>query len=149
MAANIEIANACDKLQGQITSGTSSIAQRAALAAYEGGLDTVNEMVAEFKKRRDIVYALITEIPGVNVNLPDGAFYFFPEIKSYFGTSNGDIKINTAEDLSLYLLNEAHVSTVTGEAFGNEDCIRISYAASEDQLRKAVLRIKDALAKLS
>jgi aspartate aminotransferase len=91
----------------------------------------------------------ISCIPGVKVNLPDGAFYFFPEIKSYFGKSNGDIQINTAEDLSLYLLNEAHVSTVTGEAFGNEDCIRISYAASEDQLRKAVSRISEALAKLS
>ncbi len=149
MAANKEIANACDKLQGQITSGTSSIAQRAALEAYHGGLATVNEMVAEFKKRRDIVYALLSEIPGVNVNLPDGAFYFFPEIKSYFGKKDGENVINTAEDLSLYLLNEAHVSTVTGEAFGNEDCIRISYAASEEQLRKAVSRIKNALAKLS
>ncbi|RZK75498.1 MAG: pyridoxal phosphate-dependent aminotransferase [Pedobacter sp.] len=149
MAANKEIANACDKLQGQITSGTSSIAQRAALAAYEGGLESVNEMVAEFKNRRDIVYSLLSQVPGVKVNLPDGAFYFFPEIKSYFGKSSGDIQINTAEDLSLYLLNEAHVSTVTGEAFGNEDCIRISYAASEDQLRKAVSRISEALAKLS
>ncbi|MES2829279.1 MAG: pyridoxal phosphate-dependent aminotransferase [Bacteroidota bacterium] len=148
MAANKEIANACDKLQGQITSGTSSIAQRAALEAYQGGLASVNEMVAEFKKRRDIVYALLSEIPGVNVNLPDGAFYFFPEIKDYFGKRNGEIVINNAEDLSLYLLNEAHVSTVTGEAFGNEDCIRISYAASEDQLRKAVAQIKSALEKL-
>ncbi|WP_285008473.1 pyridoxal phosphate-dependent aminotransferase [Pedobacter faecalis] len=149
MAANKEIASACDKLQGQITSGTSSIAQRAALAGYQGGLDSVKEMVAEFKKRRDIVYALLKEIPGVKVNLPDGAFYFFPEIKSYFGRRNGDTVINNAEDLCLYILNEAHVSTVTGEAFGNEDCIRISYAASEDQLRKAVSRIKDALVKLS
>ncbi|TDQ11127.1 pyridoxal phosphate-dependent aminotransferase [Pedobacter metabolipauper] len=149
MAANKEIANACDKMQGQITSGTSSIAQRAALAAYEGGLATVNEMVAEFKKRRDIVYGLLQEIPGVKVNLPDGAFYFFPEIKSYFGKRNGDQTIHTAEDLSLYLLNEAHVSTVTGEAFGNEDCIRISYAAAEETLRDAVSRIKTALAKLN
>ena len=149
MAANKEIANACDKLQGQITSGTSSIAQRAALAAYQGGLETVNEMVGEFKKRRDIVYALLKEIPGVNVNLPDGAFYFFPEIKSYFGKTDGTQTINSAEDLSLYLLNEAHVSTVTGEAFGNNDCIRISYAAAEDKLIDAVTRIKAALAKLS
>jgi len=148
MAANKEIANACDKLQGQITSGTSSIAQRAALEAYHGGLATVNEMVAEFKKRRDIVFELLSAIPGVNVNLPDGAFYFFPEIKAYFGKTDGTTVINTAEDLSLYLLNEAHVSTVTGEAFGNEDCIRISYAAAEDQLRTAVSRIAAALAKL-
>ncbi|WP_316751263.1 pyridoxal phosphate-dependent aminotransferase [Pedobacter gandavensis] len=149
MAANKEISNACDKMQGQVTSGTSSIAQRAALHAYQGGLDTVNEMVDEFKSRRDIVYSLLKEIPNIKVNLPDGAFYFFPEVKGYFGTSVGDYKITNAEDLCLYLLNEAHVSTVTGEAFGNEDCIRISYAAAEDKLRDAVLRIKTALAKLS
>ncbi|WP_432714878.1 pyridoxal phosphate-dependent aminotransferase [Pedobacter sp.] len=149
MAANKEIANACDKLQGQITSGTCSIAQRAALKAYQDGLDTVYVMVAEFKKRRDIVYRLLKEIPGINVNLPDGAFYFFPEVKSYFGKSVNGQTINTAEDLSLYLLNEAHVSTVTGEAFGNEDCIRISYAAAEETLRDAVARIAKALAKLN
>lgn len=149
MAANKEIAAACDKLQGQITSGTSSIAQRAALAAYEGNLDSVTEMKNEFKKRRDLVYGLLKEVPGVEVNLPDGAFYFFPEVKSFFGKSVNGAVINTADDLCLYLLNEAHVSTVTGEAFGNADCIRISYAAAEDQLVKAVSRIKDALAKIS
>ena len=149
VAANKEIASACDKLQGQITSGTCSIAQRAALKAYQDGLDTVHEMVAEFKKRRDVVYDLLKEVPGIKVNLPDGAFYFFPEVKSFFGkTVNGET-INTAEDLSLYLLNEAHVSTVTGEAFGNEDCIRISYAASEDTLREAVSRIANALSKIN
>ncbi|MCD0489018.1 pyridoxal phosphate-dependent aminotransferase [Pedobacter sp. MC2016-14] len=149
MASNKKLADACDKLQGQITSGTSSIAQRAALAAYQGTLDSVKEMVAEFKKRRDVVYALLSAIPGVKVNLPDGAFYFFPEVKSYFGKSSGSYTINNAEDLCLYILNEAHVSTVTGEAFGNEDCIRISYAAAEDKLRDAVSRIAGALAKLS
>ncbi|KEQ30245.1 pyridoxal phosphate-dependent aminotransferase [Pedobacter antarcticus] len=149
MAANKEIAAACDKLQGQITSGTSSIAQRAALAAYEGNLDSVTEMKNEFKKRRDLVYGLLKEVPGVEVNLPDGAFYFFPEVKSFFGKSVNGSVINTADDLCLYLLNEAHVSTVTGEAFGNADCIRISYAAAEDQLVQAVSRIKDALAKIS
>ncbi|HWW39023.1 pyridoxal phosphate-dependent aminotransferase [Pedobacter sp.] len=148
IAANKEIANAVDKMQGQITSGTCSIAQRAALKAYQDGLDTVHEMVAEFKKRRDIVYNLLKEIPGLNVNLPDGAFYFFPEVKSFFGKSADGQTINNAEDLSLYLLNEAHVSTVTGEAFGNDDCIRISYAAAEDKLRDAVSRIGKALAKL-
>jgi len=148
IAANKEIANAVDKMQGQITSGTCSIAQRAALKAYQDGLDTVHEMVAEFKKRRDIVYDLLKEIPGLNVNLPDGAFYFFPEVKSFFGKSADGQTINNAEDLSLYLLNEAHVSTVTGEAFGNDDCIRISYAAAEDKLRDAVSRIGKALAKL-
>lgn len=149
MAANKEIAAACDKLQGQITSGTSSIAQRAALAAYEGNLDSVTEMKNEFKKRRDLVYGLLKDVPGVEVNLPDGAFYFFPEVKSFFGKSVNGSVINTADDLCLYLLNEAHVSTVTGEAFGNADCIRISYAAAEDQLVKAVSRIKDALAKIN
>ncbi len=149
MASNKKLADACDKIQGQITSGTSSIAQRAALAAYQGTLDSVKEMVDEFKKRRDIVYDLLRVIPGIKVNLPDGAFYFFPEVKSYFGKSTGDYTITNAEDLCLYLLNEAHVSTVTGEAFGNEDCIRISYAAAEDKLRDAVSRIKTALEKLS
>lgn len=149
MASNKEIANACDKMQGQVTSGTSSIAQRAALHAYQGGLESVSAMVDEFRSRRDIVYSLLKEIPNIKVNLPDGAFYFFPEVKAYFGTSTGDYKITNAEDLCLYLLNEAHVSTVTGEAFGNEDCIRISYAAAEDKLRDAVLRIKTALSKLS
>lgn len=149
MAANKEISNACDKMQGQVTSGTSSIAQRAALHAYQGGLESVSAMVDEFRSRRDIVYSLLKEIPNIKVNLPDGAFYFFPEVKAYFGTSTGDYKITNAEDLCLYLLNEAHVSTVTGEAFGNEDCIRISYAAAEDKLRDAVLRIKTALEKLS
>jgi len=149
LAANKEIANACDKMQGQITSGTCSITQRAALEAYEGGLESVHQMREEFKKRRDLVYSLLQEIPGVNVNLPDGAFYFFPEVKSFFGKSVDGQTINNAEDLSLYLLNEAHVSTVTGEAFGNENCIRISYAAAEDKLKLAMKQIKDALAKLA
>ena len=149
MASNKAIADACDKLQGQITSGTSSISQRAALAAYQNGLETVTAMKDEFRKRRDIVYALLKEVPGIQVNLPDGAFYFFPTVKDYFGKSvNGNV-ISNAEDLCLYLLNEAHVSTVTGEAFGNEDCIRISYAAAEEQLVKAVSRIKEALSKIS
>ena len=148
MAASKELAAACDKLQGQITSGTSSISQRAALAAYEEGLASVNEMKEAFRKRRTIVYDLLSAIPDVKVNLPDGAFYFFPEVKSYFGKSHNGSVINNAEELCLYLLNEAHVSTVTGEAFGNENCIRISYAASEDQLKEAMSRIAAALANL-
>lgn len=148
MAASKEIAAACDKLQGQITSGTSSISQRAALAAYEEGLASVNEMKEAFRKRRTIVYDLLKAIPDIKVNLPDGAFYFFPEVKAYFGRSHNDTVINNAEELCLYLLNEAHVSTVTGEAFGNENCIRISYAASEDQLKEAMSRITAALANL-
>lgn len=148
LAANKELASACDKMQGQITSGTCSIAQRAALAAYEQGTATVLLMREEFRKRRDIVYALLKEIPGIEVNLPDGAFYFFPKVSSYFGKSYGDTKINNAEDLCLYLLDKAHVSTVTGEAFGSSECIRISYAAAEDQLIEAVKRIKNALQQL-
>ena len=148
IAANKEIASACDKLQGQITSGTSSISQRAALAAYQAGLETVQQMRDEFGKRRDVVYDLLKDIPDVKVNLPQGAFYFFPEVKSYFNKSyNGNV-IRDAEELCLYLLNEAHVSVVTGEAFGNADCIRISYAAAENELREAVARIKEALSKL-
>ncbi|MBY0245420.1 MAG: pyridoxal phosphate-dependent aminotransferase [Sphingobacteriaceae bacterium] len=149
MAANKEIASACDKLQGQITSGTSSIAQMAALKAYQSGLETVLQMKEEFKKRRDTVYNLLKEIPNIKVNLPDGAFYFFPEVKNYFGKSYNNETIHNAEDLCLYLLNNAHVSTVTGEAFGNPDCIRLSYAASEKVLVEAVSRIKNALEKLS
>jgi aspartate aminotransferase len=148
MAANKEIAAACDKMQGQITSGTSSISQRAALAAYQGGLTTVLSMREEFRKRRDLMYGLLKEIPGIKVNLPDGAFYFFPEVKHYFGKSFNGTIISNAEDLSIYLLNEAHVSVVTGEAFGNENYIRISYAAAEDKLRLAVKRIAAALAQL-
>ncbi len=148
MASSKEIANACDKLQGQITSGTSSISQRAALAAYQEGLESVNEMKEAFRKRRTIVYDLLKNIPDVKVNLPDGAFYFFPEVKAYFGKKFHDTVISNAEELCLYLLNEAHVSLVTGEAFGNENCIRISYAASEEQLRDAMARIKAALANL-
>jgi len=150
MASNKEIANACDKLQGQITSGTSSISQRAALAAYQSGLETVVAMKDEFKKRRDLFYGLLKEIPGIKINLPDGAFYFFPEVKSFFGkkTAEGET-ISNAEELCLYLLNDANVSTVTGEAFGNEDCIRLSYAAAEEQLVKAAERIAASLAKLS
>ncbi len=148
LATNKELASACDKMQGQITSGTCSIAQRAALAAYEQGLSTVLEMKKEFKKRRDTVFTLLKEIPGIEVNLPDGAFYFFPKVSSYFGKSFESNTINNAEDLCLYLLDKAHVSTVTGEAFGTPECIRISYAAAEEKLIEAVKRIKLALEQL-
>jgi aspartate aminotransferase len=148
LAASKEIADAADKLQGQITSGTSSITQKAGIAACNGGLESVHEMRDAFLKRRGIVYDLLSQIEGLEVNLPDGAFYFFPNVSSFFGKSVNGQKINTAEELSLYLLNEAHVSTVTGEAFGNDECIRISYAASEDELREACKRIAAALAKL-
>jgi aspartate aminotransferase len=148
-ASNKEIASAIDKLQGQITSGTSSITQRAGLAAYEGGLETVLQMREAFRKRRDIVYNLMKEIPGVKVNLPDGAFYFFPDVTSFFGKSYNGRTITDADELSIYLLEEAHVSTVGGDSFGDKKSIRMSYAASEEKLIEAMARIKAALAKLS
>jgi len=149
LAANAAIAAATDKLQGQVTSGTCSIAQRAALAAYEGGLESVLLMRDAFLKRRDIVYNLLKEIPGVKTNLPEGAFYFFPDISSFFGkkTETGEI-IKDSADMALYLLNTGHVATVGGDSFGNNDCIRFSYAASEENLKEALKRIKEALAKL-
>ncbi len=148
-ASNKEIATACDKLQGQITSGTCSITQKAGVAALEGGLETVEQMRVEFKKRRDIVYDLLKEIPNLKVNLPDGAFYFFPDISAYFGKQyNGKVYKDAAE-LSIYLLEEANVAVVGGDSFGDDNCIRLSYAAAEDKLREAVKRIKEAFSKLS
>lgn len=147
-ASNKEIAIACDKLQGQITSGTCSITQKAGVAALEGGLESVEKMRVEFKKRRDLVYGLLKEIPNLKVNLPDGAFYFFPDISAYFGKKyNGKVYADAAE-LSIYLLEEANVAVVGGDSFGDDNCIRLSYAAAEDKLIEAVKRIKDALAKL-
>ena len=148
LAAAKEISDAADKLQGQITSGTCSITQKAGLAALGGGLKEVHEMRDAFLKRRGIVYDLLCQIDGLEVNLPDGAFYFFPNVSSFFGKSINGNTLNNAEDISLYLLNTAHVSTVTGEAFGNEKCIRISYAASEKELREACRRIAEALGNL-
>lgn len=148
LAAAKEISDAADKLQGQITSGTCSITQKAGLAALGGGLKEVHEMRDAFLKRRGIVYYLLCQIDGLEVNLPDGAFYFFPDVSSFFGKSINGQTLNNAEDISLYLLNTAHVSTVTGEAFGNEKCIRISYAASEKELIEACRRIAEALGNL-
>jgi len=147
-ASNKEIAAAIDKLQGQVTSGTSSITQRAGLAAYEGGLETVLEMREAFKKRRGIVYDMLSAIPGIKVNLPAGAFYFFPDVTAFFGKSYNGRTINDADELSIYLLEEAHVSTVGGDSFGDKKSIRISYAASEEKLIDAMNRIKAALGKL-
>lgn len=147
-ASNSEIAAACDKMQGQITSGTCSITQKAGVAAYTGGLETVHQMREQFQKRRDLVYGLLKEIPGVTVNLPDGAFYFFPNVTSFFGKSFNGKTINDADELSIFLLEEAHVATVGGDSFGDKKSIRISYAAAEDKLVEAVRRIKAALAKL-
>lgn len=149
LAANKEIAQACDKMQGQITSGTCSITQRAGIAAYEGGLESVNEMRDAFLKRRDMMYELLKEIPGLKINLPQGAFYFFPDVSFYLGKSFEGNPVTTATDLCYYLLETAHVAVVTGEAFGDDNCIRISYAASEPMLRNAVERISKALANLT
>lgn len=150
LAANSEIAAAADKLQGQITSASCSIAQMAAIEAYSSGLDSVNEMKTAFKRRRELVYDLLVDIPGVKTNLPEGAFYFFPDISSFFGkkTESGEIISNSAE-MALYLLNTGHVATVGGDSFGNNNCIRLSYAAADDQLIEALKRIKEALAKLN
>jgi aspartate aminotransferase len=147
-ASNTAIATACDKMQGQITSGTCSITQRAGVAAYEGGLESVLEMRDAFKRRRDIVYNLLKEIDGIKVNLPDGAFYFFPDVTSFFGKSYNGKTINDSDELSIFLLEEAHVATVGGDSFGDKKSIRISYAAADDKLIEAVRRIKEALGKL-
>jgi aspartate aminotransferase len=147
-ASNSEIAAACDKMQGQITSGTCSITQKAGVAAYEGGLESVLQMRDQFLKRRNLVYGLLKEIDGIQVNLPDGAFYFFPNVTSFFGKSFNGKVINDADELSIFLLEEAHVATVGGDSFGDKKSIRISYAAAEDKLVEAIKRIKEALAKL-
>jgi len=147
-ASSKDTAAAFDKLQGQITSGTSSISQRAGLAAYEGGLETVLQMREQFKKRRDLVYGLLKDIDGLKVNLPDGAFYFFPDVTSFFGKNYNGRTIKDADELSLYLLEEAHVATVGGDSFGDTKSIRLSYAAAEDKLIEAMKRIKEALGKL-
>jgi aspartate aminotransferase len=147
-ASNKEIAAACDKMQGQITSGTCSITQKAGVAAYEGGLESVIQMREQFRKRRDLVYGLLKDIPGIKTNLPDGAFYFFPNVTSFFGKSYNGRTINDADELSLYLLEEGHVATVGGDSFGDPKSIRMSYAAAEDKLVEALKRIKEALGKL-
>src|SRR6201995_1065121 len=147
-ASNKEIANACDKMQGQVTSGTCSITQKAGVAASEGGLESVLQMREQFRKRRDLVYGLLKDIEGIRVNLPDGAFYFFPDVTSFFGKSFNGRTINDADELSLYLLEEGHVATVGGDSFGDPKSIRISYAAAEETLVEAVRRIKEVLGKL-
>ncbi len=149
IAAPKWIADGCNKVQGQITSANCSIAQRAALAAIAGDITPTRQMVEEYRKRRDIVYNLLKEIPGVKSNYPQGAFYFFPDVSAFFGKSDGKRTIANADDLCLYLLEEAHVSLVPGGAFGDENCIRLSYAASEQELRTALASMKEALARLS
>jgi aspartate aminotransferase len=144
-----EIAKACTKLQGQYTSGTSSIGQRATLAAISANPSKIQYMVDAFAKRRQLVYRLLKEIPGLKINMPEGAFYFFFDVSSFFGKSYNGVEINTATDLSLFILDEGLVALVTGEAFGDGNCLRLSYATSEDILIEALKRIKNTLAKLN
>lgn len=139
------IAKACTKMQGQVTSGTNCIAQRAAITAVLAPIEKIQYMVDEFRTRRDIIVGLLKEIEGFNVNVPTGAFYVFPDISSFFGKTLNGVEISNANDFSLYLLEYANVATVTGDAFGFPNCIRISYAASESQIREAISRIKTAL----
>jgi aspartate aminotransferase len=140
------IAKACTKMQGQVTSGANSIAQRATISAVDADPKVLNEMVNAFKSRRDLVVGLIQEIPGLKINAPEGAFYVFPDVSEYFGKTLKGTEIKDANDFAMYLLSEANVATVTGEAFGNPNCIRFSYATSEAQLTEALRRIKEALA---
>ncbi|WP_177764256.1 pyridoxal phosphate-dependent aminotransferase [Flavobacterium sp. I3-2] len=140
------IAKACTKLQGQVTSGANSIAQRATITALEAEPTAIKYMVDAFHKRRDLVIGLIKDIPGLKVNVPEGAFYAFPDVSSYFGKTLNGYEIKDANDLSMYLLEYANVATVTGDAFGNPNCIRLSYATSEEVLIEAFRRIKSALA---
>lgn len=139
------IAKACTKFQGQNTSGANAIAQRATIAALDAPVSKIQFMIDEFHKRRDLILELLGEIEGFKLNVPEGAFYVFPDISDFFGKTLNGTTINTASDFSMYLLENANVATVTGEAFGNPNCIRISYAAAEKELREAVSRIKAVL----
>ena len=139
------IAKACNKMQGQMTSGANCIAQRATIAAVSAPTSEIQYMVDEFNNRRALILKLLSEIPEFKLNEPQGAFYVFPDVSSYFGKTIQGKTIENANDFALFLLEEAHVASVTGEAFGNSDCIRISYAASEEEIKTAVERIKNAL----
>ncbi|TGE29604.1 pyridoxal phosphate-dependent aminotransferase [Hymenobacter metallicola] len=150
LAATKQIAAACEKMQSQITSGTCSVAQRAALAALEGGRSSADEMVAAYRRRRDLVLEQVKEISGFKTPTPSGAFYIFPDVSAYFGrtTPEGSV-INNATDLALYMLNDGHVAAVTGEAFGAPNCIRFSTAAADEKLQEAFRRLKVSLDKLA
>ena len=139
------IARACNKMQGQITSGANCIAQRATITALESSPSKIQYMIDAFKERRTLILGLLSEIPGFKTNQPQGAFYVFPDISYFFGKELHGVKINNASDLSMYLLEKANVATVTGDAFGSPNCIRISYAASEENIIEALKRIKKAL----
>ncbi len=149
IAASVEVAKACEKLQGQFTSGTCSITQKAGVVALTTDLTPSFEMTDEFARRRKKTMELVKEVPGFKCYEPEGAFYIFPDVSSYYGKSTGDEKISNAADFSMYLLNTAHVSSVMGDAFGEPNCVRFSFANSMANIEKAWARIKDALAKLS
>lgn len=145
MGAPEFIAKACTKIQGQVTSGANSIAQRATIAAVDADPSAIQYMVDAFKNRRELVYNLLSEIPRFKLTMPEGAFYFFPDVSEYFGKTLRGQEIKNATDFAMYILAEANVATVTGDAFGNPNCIRLSYATSEEQLREAIKRMKEAL----
>ncbi len=152
MAAPLEIAKACTKLQGQFTSGASTISQAAAMEAVNtvpSESAELKNMLEQFKKRRDYLIELLKDVPGVITNIPGGAFYLFPDVSYYFGKSDGNSTIKDSNDLALYLLQNAHVALVAGDAFGTAECIRISYATSMENIKEAVKRISDALGKLN
>ncbi len=142
------IVKGMNKLQGQYTSGTCDVSQMAAIEAYNAPQDCVEEMRQAFQRRRDLIVGLAKEIPGFEVNVPEGAFYIFPKISSFFGKSNGDFKVNSSTDFAMYLLEVAHVATVGGDAFGDPECFRISYATSDENIQEAMRRIKEAVALL-
>ncbi len=148
IAASAEVVKGCEKLQGQITSGTNSITQRAAIVALKSGLESTYTMVKEFERRHNRVQELVCHIPSFKCYVPDGAFYIFPEINSLFGKTDGETKVENAEDVCMYLLHKANVSTVTGTAFGSPNCIRISFANSMENIEKGFARMKEALDQL-
>jgi aspartate aminotransferase len=147
-ASNTTIAKACEKLQGQFTSATCSITQRAAITALTSSKESCDAMTVEFAKRKSIVLDLVKDIPGIICNNPEGAFYIFPDVSYYYGKSYNGTTVHNSADFSLYLLHEAHVSSVMGEAFGNPNCVRFSFANTIENIQKAWARIKDALSKL-
>lgn len=149
IGANKQIADACTKMQGQFTSATCSITQKASIAALDADPAVLKDMIAAFESRRELVLNALNEIEGVKANVPEGAFYVFPDVSHFYGKSYNGTTINNCDDLAMYLLDEALVALVTGEAFGDPNCIRISYATSEDILTEAMRRIREALEKLS
>ncbi|MBQ7471402.1 MAG: pyridoxal phosphate-dependent aminotransferase [Prevotella sp.] len=148
IAAPEWIVKGCNKLQGQYTSGPCSVSQKAAEAAYNTSQECVEMMRQAFENRRNLIVSLAKEIPGLEVNTPEGAFYLFPKCSSFYGKSDGETTVNNSTDLAMYLLEKGHVATVGGDAFGDSECFRMSYATSDDNIREAMRRIKEALAKL-